>query len=424
MCSTNSFGLVPKDLSVNNAIVKDTLVVCGRITTHDLHATRLNGQVIPVPPFSNNGGSGTNTLTTPVPLSRTFYVDGTNVSTSSPNGSIERPFTTIQAALDFIGPATTAAEFRDPTKFAWQLIIGPGQYIEDISIPIRADWTFVVNGVVIVGNVTFTCDWDIYRATGEISQVKLKFVGGDLRSAFQPQSGPPTQIMAINGISGNLVLVPKASAGPAQLFIQVHFINFGVTGTPGVSATPPTGTGHIMALESPDLGSTSYVTQVFFENALLTGDFFVGTSVASPSLQGTLYAANTDTSSTASNGGCRGRISLNVLRSARFTRPCVITGVPGRWIDTEFAANNDFTGATGTCQSDYNSFQSFMTTTPTLTGAVVFTILDRLSGTTAQRPTAKLPLPANNGALYFDTTLGIPIWRFSTGWVNATGTVV
>lgn len=42
------------------------------------------------------------------------------------------------------------------------------------------------------------------------------------------------------------------------------------------------------------------------------------------------------------------------------------------------------------------------------------------SGTTAQRPTSFLWV----GRPYFDTTLGIPIWRTAAAWVDATGAVV
>lgn len=44
---------------------------------------------------------------------------------------------------------------------------------------------------------------------------------------------------------------------------------------------------------------------------------------------------------------------------------------------------------------------------------------DQLDGTTAARPTT-VPL----GLMYFDTTLGIPIWWNGTNWVNASGAVV
>ena len=40
-----------------------------------------------------------------------------------------------------------------------------------------------------------------------------------------------------------------------------------------------------------------------------------------------------------------------------------------------------------------------------------------MSGTTANRPTKLLW----TGRTYFDTTLGIPIWYKTDGWVDATG---
>lgn len=42
------------------------------------------------------------------------------------------------------------------------------------------------------------------------------------------------------------------------------------------------------------------------------------------------------------------------------------------------------------------------------------------SGTTANRPTENLQI----GQYYFDTTLGLPIWRNSANWINASGTLV
>lgn len=41
------------------------------------------------------------------------------------------------------------------------------------------------------------------------------------------------------------------------------------------------------------------------------------------------------------------------------------------------------------------------------------------AGTTAARPATP-----NIGQMYFDTTLGIPVWYNSTAWVDATGTPV
>jgi hypothetical protein len=44
---------------------------------------------------------------------------------------------------------------------------------------------------------------------------------------------------------------------------------------------------------------------------------------------------------------------------------------------------------------------------------------DQLDGTTAQRPAT-----VGLGTMYFDTTLGIPIWWKGTVWVNASGVTV
>lgn len=43
------------------------------------------------------------------------------------------------------------------------------------------------------------------------------------------------------------------------------------------------------------------------------------------------------------------------------------------------------------------------------------------SGTTVQRPSATT---VGAGAMYFDTTVGTPIWSTGTAWVDATGTLV
>lgn len=42
------------------------------------------------------------------------------------------------------------------------------------------------------------------------------------------------------------------------------------------------------------------------------------------------------------------------------------------------------------------------------------------NGATAARPTTSL----SEGQFYFDTTLGKPIWRHGSNWVDATGTIV
>jgi hypothetical protein len=289
---------------------------------------------------------------------RTFFVD--RKAEAGGDGSFCTPFKTVQEAMGAIGAATTLAEFNDADLRAWRIVVAPGVYTENVAAPLRPDITLELVGAVIVGNLTMTFDFAPFTA-GPMTQVKLKIVGADLRSAFQPNAG--TQ-MSINGIDGNIEFIPS-NAG-SVLFIQLHLINTGVTGTPGAAATPPTGTGHIKT------SSTPHTCQVFCENAMVKGDFFIPAGAA-----GTLYAANMDTSSSASFGGVRGQINLNVIRNVRFLRPVVVNSTHGRWFNTDFASGqaHDFTGSSGAIRADANSFNSYSDNIPTK-GTETFTLID------------------------------------------------
>ena len=46
------------------------------------------------------------------------------------------------------------------------------------------------------------------------------------------------------------------------------------------------------------------------------------------------------------------------------------------------------------------------------------------SGVTGNRPVSTLQTPVPVGYLYYDTTLGIPIWWNGSNWKNASGTTV
>ena len=339
------------------------------------------------------------------PAARTFYVDRT--AAAGGDGSICKPFQTVQQAMDAIGAAATSAEFQDQNLRGWMVFVAPGVYTENVAVPLRPEITVALNNALIVGDLSMTFDWAPFSLQGPLQQVKLKIIGNDLRSAYQPNLN--TQ-MPINGVDGNIVFNP--SNGGSSLFIQLHLINTGVAGTPGAFADPPTGTGHVKT------SSTPHSFQVFCENAIVKGDFYIPAGAA-----GTLYAANTDTSSSASFGGVLGAIVLNVLHNVRFLRPVdTSAGAGGRWFNVEFRAGqaHDFTGTAGTISADYNSFVSYFSNVPTK-GAETFTILDVLAGTTANRPTTRV----QRGTMYYDITLSRPIWRepaAGTGWIFADGT--
>jgi hypothetical protein len=67
-----------------------------------------------------------------------------------------------------------------------------------------------------------------------------------------------------------------------------------------------------------------------------------------------------------------------------------------------------------------NAFRLYFGQVDNITQAL--TIPD--SGITADRPISTTLVKLQIGQMYFDTTLGLPIWWDGTDWINAAGTVV
>ena len=63
-----------------------------------------------------------------------------------------------------------------------------------------------------------------------------------------------------------------------------------------------------------------------------------------------------------------------------------------------------------------NALRLYFTQIDNFTGFIA----QPISGTTANRPAVQLHI----GQMFFDTTLGIPIWWNGTVWKNASGTTV
>jgi hypothetical protein len=76
----------------------------------------------------------------------TRYVDGLYAGGNS-DGSVSRPFTTIQAALDTFPEPTTAAE----SKKRYVVWVHPGAYNEDIVIPAGLHCSILTDGFVSIG---------------------------------------------------------------------------------------------------------------------------------------------------------------------------------------------------------------------------------------------------------------------------------
>jgi hypothetical protein len=63
-----------------------------------------------------------------------------------------------------------------------------------------------------------------------------------------------------------------------------------------------------------------------------------------------------------------------------------------------------------------NALRLYFNQIDTFTGFIA----QPMYGITAERPAINLHV----GQMFFDTTLGIPIWWDSTDWVNSSGTIV
>jgi hypothetical protein len=355
--------------------------------------------------------TGTDTVTISAPYidapHRIYHVaiDG---SDTTGVGSNDRPFLTIQKVLDTIGSASTITEYNDTTQAYYIVKVHPGIYTENLTIPTRQVIVIQVQGVKIIGNITYAIN--VAVAQGTIKQSKLIIEGNDLRNAYNIADVPRA-----SAIEGNAIFSTTGTGG--VVFVLFQLVNAGVTGNISVAAG----------------NSSAIVLQLFCLDAIVEGDFQV--TAGSPGNSGTLYCALSDTSATHSFGGVLGSVILNILRHVRFTRPVIVSNTQSgaRWFAVEFlnSPSNNFTGSTGSISADYNSFRSFINNVSSADrGAVTFTILDLLNGTTLQRPTAQLPTPVNDGFMYFDTDLGVgskgrPIWRSDlsgTGWVDLSGT--
>ncbi len=93
--------------------------------------------------------------------------------------------------------------------------------------------------------------------------------------------------------------------------------------------------------------------------------------------------------------------------------------------ESAFRTNSVISGASSILLVIYDSCDR-LPSQPGFLGTYLFTPISQsnnmamANGDTASRPTSL----ATNGTMYFDTTLGIPIWYDGTNWVDATGTIV
>jgi hypothetical protein len=267
------------------------------------------------------------------------------------NGSIRRPYLTIQQAATVIGAAASNADFNDASLRYYRINVGPGVYTESVTFGTRPQILLNLDSANIVGNVTVQFDQGAISGAG-LQSPHFIIKGVTARGVA---GGLPTQ-----GITGNVVY-ESVGSGSSLVAILEH-IGIAIQG----GITQQLGAG----------GGTFTLTH-FIRDSIVTGTIANNAGGGSH----TLYINNADDSSSNAIGAINGVINLNILSNVRLNGIVDVSGSQsGRWFDVTFAAvAHDFTGATGTISADANSYSSYFVNVPTK-GSETFTLLDRAIG--------------------------------------------
>lgn len=271
--------------------------------------------------------SGTNL----VPLTNIFYVDLVIGNDSTGNGSIQRPYKTVQKALDIIGPAADNTDWQAVGKQSFIILPSPGNYIEDLVFPFRPYLRVMVDGVSLTGNHTMQIG-DQMNGGGIISP-QLVFASEGVREIW-PDSG----VVVNHGIVGNLTVT---SASTTSNFFQVNYDHSGITGSTSLQGSYSGG-------------------QVRFDSALCGGKTIGPLSGGSGI---TVWArgamSNPDFGDVHGVGGLSGNASFGVLNNVLISNDCDATSsLPNQWYGVRFLAGKtyDFSGHSGIVSMDANTF--------------------------------------------------------------------
>jgi len=154
------------------------------------------------------------------------YVDPNRAAPYEPDGSLARPFRTIQAAFNSIGSATNCAAYVNPTNRYFRVEVAAGAYHEDLSVPYRPHVTLELHSALVVGDVRREVPAMPWR-DGAYTNFPSRFViHGDSVRAWHPGSGDP-----VVGIDGDIVVSGSTSNGMFAAWHGVlELIDVGVTG--------------------------------------------------------------------------------------------------------------------------------------------------------------------------------------------------
>lgn len=218
-------------------------------------------------------------------LDNEYWVDK-NGSDSNP-GTIASPFLTIGAACTAIGNAASAADFNDATMRSYIVHIGTGTYVENVTMPVRPNVTFVfATNAVIQGDLTTT--WQASYITTYDRMPKQIFTGVD-------QRGGINGFGCLTGILGNITVNVDGSSK----FYAIQFHSIGIVGN--------------IIWQMRGGGATGAVGQQFMFNATMDGITSATTDLYSCTIWAYGLPRNPDVSDPDGIGGISGKVSFGFL---------------------------------------------------------------------------------------------------------------
>ncbi len=153
-----------------------------------------------------------------------LHVDAYRTDSFTPDGSVLRPFASVQAAMDAIGAADGPETYMAEATRYFRVSVAPGRYVGDVSVPYRPHVALDLVAAVIVGDVT----WEIpgWGRQPEALYPRLTIRADALRAAY-----PNASTHSVVGIEGELVVQgPEGGARAPTVFCEVHVVHAGVSG--------------------------------------------------------------------------------------------------------------------------------------------------------------------------------------------------
>lgn len=320
-----------------------------------------------------------------VVMDQSYFV-ATNGNDVTGDGSPGNPFQTIQHALDQVGSPTDAATAAEQ----WSVFVMPGYYDEDLAIPAGRILSITAMGPVVLGD-------GLVPTTAR----DLTYVVDDTK-----EFGGVRPVLTINSIdAGEVSSTHVARAG--SFFISGDFIRTSVSGVSSHDAVlkgVKVGGNYTSVDGGATLGQHSlYVYNSYFDNAIIGNG---------PTAGAVYIQRMIDTE-------VDGDITVNkvgLVRYCEFDGNITVAAGPSGDLPPygfrgcDFGGNgNTFTGPAGSFPIDQACYSL-----PTLAGGAT----SPFAGITGDRPVFAAE---DVGEMYFDTTLGLPVWWDGSGWVDATG---